>query len=104
MVVESDPKYSGKYNLPGGKCNVGETRHACAIREVMEEVNVDLNGGDFELVGEHASEGHGGDSQKTTVFVYVTREQPATTPQTSEIQSCHWIDYDELINMDESKN
>ena len=44
VVVESDPKYAGKNHLPGGKCNVGETRHACAIREVQEEVNIDLRG------------------------------------------------------------
>lgn len=37
-----DAKLSGFWEFPGGKCEIAETDPACAIREVKEEVGIDV--------------------------------------------------------------
>lgn len=41
----------GIRNGPGGKCEEGELPEDCAVREVREEIGVELNTGDLKHVG-----------------------------------------------------
>ncbi len=41
LLVQSH-KWSGKWIIPGGAVEWGETTQACAIREVKEETNLDI--------------------------------------------------------------
>lgn len=40
----------GTYALPGGKLKYGESFEDCAIRELKEELNIDVNSNDIEVI------------------------------------------------------
>jgi 8-oxo-dGTP diphosphatase len=42
LVREGDPRVHGKYNLPGGRGEDGESPADCAVREVMEEAGLSV--------------------------------------------------------------
>lgn len=44
----------GRWEFPGGKCEPGESLHDCLIREIDEELAVDVTPGDTLLVTTHA--------------------------------------------------
>ena len=63
-VIERDGRYlitrrqagvhlEGQWEFPGGKCEPGETLHACLRRELREELNVDVTVGDVLLTTTH---------------------------------------------------
>ena len=63
-VIERDGRYlitrrqagvhlEGQWEFPGGKCEPGETLHACLRRELREELSVDVTVGDVLLTTTH---------------------------------------------------
>lgn len=49
LVRRKAPPYAGRWSLPGGAVEVGETMHEAVVREVREEVGLDVE--PMELVG-----------------------------------------------------
>ena len=49
LIDQRNSKYhlSGKWELPGGKIEVGETPEVCLARELKEEFDIDVSVGDF---------------------------------------------------------
>ncbi len=56
LLIRESSKYTGstsnKYDLPGGKVNVGESVHDCLKREVKEEVGIEVKIHEPFFVGE----------------------------------------------------
>lgn len=50
LVQEKQPKVYGKWNLPAGKVDEGETFEQAAVREAKEESGFDVKLGDHILV------------------------------------------------------
>jgi len=54
LFGRKDPKQGGVYTdcwqMPGGGIDKGETQHQALIREVFEEVGIDISNGKIELV------------------------------------------------------
>ncbi len=82
---------SGRYQLPGGKLDPGETFEACLKREVLEETGLDIELGEPLLVGEWRPVVRGAQQQIIGVFV-------AATAKTEEVRlsgehdGYEWID------------
>lgn len=75
----------GLWEFPGGKCEPGESIHACLIRELVEELGVEVAPGETLLVATHAY------PEKTVElhFVACTTDGEPVPQQNQEMQ---WIE------------
>lgn len=87
---------NGRYDLPKGKVEAGETLRQAALREVQEETGVSpLTAGRLALKTYHVYNLYGGWHLKQTSWFKMTAEgfEPATNPQREEgITDCLWVD------------
>jgi 8-oxo-dGTP diphosphatase len=80
---------SGYWEFPGGKCEPGETHHACLARELDEELGVVATIGDEVLVTEHAY-------PERRVRLHFVRCEIAGEPQPRLGQQMQWATRDDL--------
>lgn len=52
IILIRSPKFSGKYIVPGGHIEIGETMEQALRREFKEETNLDIEGIEFFMVQE----------------------------------------------------
>ncbi|WP_158057783.1 8-oxo-dGTP diphosphatase [Halorussus halophilus] len=81
----------GKFVGPGGKVEDGETPHECVVREVEEEIGVEVPNpekvGEFEFVF----------GQESDMFVHVFRaEEFVGTPEETEEADPEWFDFESV--------
>lgn len=90
---------NGRYDLPKGKVEAGETLAQAALREVQEETGVSpLYGGRLVAKTYHIYNLYGGWHLKQTSWFKMSTEgfEPATHPQREEgITACRWTDYND---------
>ena len=82
---------AGKINAPGGKVDAGETWPEAAIREIKEEVCIDIQ--QLDYVGDHRFQFMNGYAMH--VHVYRT-EHFSGTPQETEEAFPMWFSTDEI--------
>ncbi len=84
---------SGKWGLPGGGLNRGESSAAAAVRELEEEVGIMLQESSLESLFTLRSRGH-----DEIVFVaHVEKSDlPTELPNTFEIKDAAWFSFREL--------
>ncbi|WP_461196517.1 (deoxy)nucleoside triphosphate pyrophosphohydrolase [Acinetobacter pittii] len=89
------PYLSNKYEFPGGKVEVEETLEQALIREIKEELNLDIEVTDYLLTVEHAYPNF---NIELATFMCVTKtiEELAL----SEHQDVQWCTIDELEQLD----
>jgi len=89
-----DP-FSGDVAFPGGKTEKGESAKDCAIRETMEELNLDLLSPDFCFIGNLTPCFPGGGSTNILVYPFVwvqlsSRSIPLSL-QPTEVAGAFWV-------------
>ena len=88
-VLTARKRGTGRFMFPGGKPETGETAEGAAVREVAEELAVDLNPAQLRLVGifTAAAANEQGCDVQATVFEHppVAIGRPA-----SEIEELRW--------------
>lgn len=81
---------------PGGKPEGGESAAECAVREVREELGLELDPGALELVGVHRTDAanEAGRSLIATVFdhPHLTRVTAPRVDPAAEIAEVRWLD------------
>ncbi len=89
------PYLSNKYEFPGGKVEVEETLEQALIREIKEELNLDIEITEYLLTVEHAYPNF---NIELTTFMCVTKtiEELAL----SEHQDVQWCSINELEQLD----
>lgn len=50
IILINSPKFSGKYIVPGGHIEIGETMESALVREFKEETNLDITDIEFLMV------------------------------------------------------
>lgn len=75
------------WSLPGGKIDRGEDGESCIIRELKEELNLDIEKIDYKL-GEFYSSKEG---KKDTIFVFVLTIQSLVFDKQWELQDAKWF-------------
>ena len=91
LVQEADSRVRGKWNLPGGHAEDGESPLECAIRELHEETGLRVTPDGLLGIYRHADGGLN--------FVYVAHlasdEAPVTTGE--DILSAQWLSIEEAV-------
>ena len=90
MVQEEKPALHGRWNLPGGHVDHGESPNDAAVREAREEVNLTLTMSG--IVGIYAN-------PKSVRFVYRAEATGETPTAGDEILAVRWMALDELLSM-----
>lgn len=89
LLVRED----GRWLLPGGEVEPGETRRAALAREVREETGLDVSVGDLLAVTEQRVV-HGDERVEFRFAVY--RAEPTTpadaTPAEAGVEAVEWVD------------
>ena len=95
LVQESKPQCYGKWNLPAGHLDPGESIFDGAKREVKEETNCDV-----ELTGVCAIGNHIVPNDTFVAIVFTTKLlTDSVKPQAGEILEAKWFSYEEIIAM-----
>ena len=85
LVREIKPQCHGKYNLPGGHVEEGETAVECAVRETLEETGLSVR--PQRLLGVYQF--HAGEQA-----VFLAEHPDTSTPASGEL-ACTWFTVDE---------
>lgn len=78
------------WEFPGGKIHPGETAEACAVREVREELGIDI-----EILGELLRRPYDYADRKVDLAFFVAR-RVAGTPRAIDCQAWRWVDPEEV--------
>ncbi len=89
LVRRKYPPFKGRYALPGGFVEIGETAEAACRRELMEETGV--TAGKLQLLGVYSDpdrdpRGH------TCSAVFLTRVRRATAKAGDDAATAEWIE------------
>ena len=88
---------TGNWSYPKGHMEQGETEQATAIREVMEEtnINVELLPGFREAIAYSPKKG----VMKTVVYFLAKPKNYDCRPQLSELKATGWFDFEQAESM-----
>jgi 8-oxo-dGTP diphosphatase len=83
----------GQWEFPGGKCDPGEQLDACLLRELQEELNVDVSVGDEVFATTHTYEDR-------RVELHFLRCRLAGEPAPQLGQEMRWVSRTELTTLE----
>jgi 8-oxo-dGTP pyrophosphatase MutT (NUDIX family) len=98
-ILSTRSKGKNVYYIPGGKREFGESDHAALIREIKEELSVELLPDSIQYVGTWEAQAHGhaeGVLVRMTCYSsqYIGQLAPA-----SEIAELVWLNYSDWDNI-----
>ncbi|MDR2933809.1 MAG: NUDIX domain-containing protein, partial [Rickettsiales bacterium] len=89
-------KGKNKYYIPGGKREEGESDIECLIREVKEELSVDILPDTAKLYGVFEAQAHGKEEGVIVRMTCYTSEFFGTLSADSEIAEIIWLGMDDM--------
>lgn len=96
QILSTRSKGKNVYYIPGGKREPGETDEQTLIREILEELKVDIKPNTLEHLGVFRAQS---DGQEKGIIVKMTcyRAEYSGTPMAnSEIEEIRWLNYKDL--------
>ena len=95
MVCEKD-NFTTDYILPGGRIEEGETDTECLIREIREELDVQLDASSLEFIGQYIDVAAGDHTKDVSIRLYGGKVIGELRPS-HEIISFSWLGRDDLV-------
>ncbi len=93
QLFSTRSKGKDTYYFPGGKREPGETDPECLVREISEELGVELLPETLQFLGQFEAQAHG---QREGIQVHMrcyTGEYVGTLSAASEIEELAWLGY-----------
>ncbi|MGK7908751.1 MAG: A/G-specific adenine glycosylase [Synechococcus sp.] len=93
LLIDRRPEegmLGGLWEFPGGKIEVGETAAECAVREVKEEVGLDV-----EMLASLGAVDHAYTHFSVTLNAYICRYMDGV-PQPLEVADVRWVSFEQL--------
>jgi 8-oxo-dGTP diphosphatase len=82
-----------KYYIPGGKRETGESDHEALIREVREELTVELLPDTIQFVGVFEAQAHGHPEGTAVKMTCYTANYTGTLQPAAEIEEMRWLNH-----------
>jgi 8-oxo-dGTP diphosphatase len=93
QVLCARSKGKDMYYLPGGKREAGETDEETLVREIEEEISVQIKTDSISYFGTFEAEAHGkAEGVTVTMTCYIADYKGILTPA-SEIEELSWLSY-----------
>ena len=89
LIRRGNPPFKGKYALPGGFVDIGETVEDACRRELMEETGV--KAGRLELIGVYSDPSRDPRGHTCTV-AFLTRVARATAKAGDDAAAAEWVE------------
>jgi mutator protein MutT len=91
LLMQRNPhkSYGLHWAIPTGKIEHGETPRNCMIRELQEELNIEVNSSELELIGDFIVEVERLAYQYVTFVLHLNKE-PTIIPNPAEIHRIEW--------------
>ena len=82
-----------RYYIPGGKREVGETDTETLLREIKEELTVDLDAASLQYVGTFQAQAHGHPAGVLVSMICYSAHYSGTLQPAAEIEELVWLRY-----------
>lgn len=92
-ILSTRSKGKDVYYLPGGKREPGESDHRAVIREVLEELSVDLVPETLSYLGTFEAQAHGKPEGVMVKMTCYTGDYRGTIQAAAEIAEAVWLTY-----------
>jgi len=95
-ILTTLSKGKDKYYIPGGKRDLGETDVQALMREVKEELSVDLVQSSIEYCGTYSAQAHGKPDGVQVRMTCYTGEYKGELKAANEIAEIRWMNYSDI--------
>ena len=99
LFLMSSHKWKGKYVIPGGHIELGETMVEALRREVKEETNLDIRDIEFVCFQEFIHDDRFWQQRHFIFFDYACRTDSTEVILNAEAQSYTWVDFGRALEL-----
>lgn len=93
-------KWSRKWGIPGGKIRLGEPMEDAARREILEEVNLELDDVRFEMIQDCVNPAEFFKRAHFILLNFTARARPGDVKLNDEAQEWKWVSLEDALRMD----
>ncbi|AEW00487.1 DNA mismatch repair protein MutT [Niastella koreensis] len=101
MVLSTRSFGKDKFYIPGGKRETGETDEQALLREIKEELNVDLDKATLAKFGIFEAQAHGHTEGVMVKMTCYTASYSGQLSPRSEIEEMAWLTYADMNRISE---
>lgn len=95
-ILSTRSKGKNKYYIPGGKREIGESDKQALIREIREELSVELKEESINFLGVFEGQAHGHAEGVIVKMQCYTSEFKGTLKPATEIEEMIWLNFKDL--------
>ncbi len=96
QILSTRSKGKTKYYIPGGKREYGETDEQTLVREIAEELNVQIKSDTIEYVGTFKAQSDGAKKGIVVKMTCYKAKYDGILEPMSEIEEIRWLNYNNL--------